>query len=255
VYAERHEVITTEKVPFSYHVAGLGSRFLAWLVDAVGLLMLVFAGSLSTPVFEALRPGVGQAFFAMWFFVVSSGYFFLFEWLWHGQTPGKWLLGLRVIDVKGTSVGMYASLVRNIVRMGDSAPFIGFPWGGYPFGFLVAATNAKQRRPGDLAAGTLVVHTDRQPRLIRALQAAAGEGLPLSDAVVRQRLASLTRPQKQVILDLCLRREQLRLSDRVQLFRAVADYLKAECDLQPGEHQSDEKFVLQLGAVLGAGGQ
>ncbi len=40
----RHEVLTTEKVPFNYRVAGLGSRFLAWLIDGVAILVLIVMG-------------------------------------------------------------------------------------------------------------------------------------------------------------------------------------------------------------------
>ena len=84
-----HEIITTEKVPFTYRVAGIGSRFLAWLVDGALIIVLAFAGMMIASVLESARAGVGQALLAIWVFVLSWGYFLFFEWLWHGQTPGK----------------------------------------------------------------------------------------------------------------------------------------------------------------------
>ena len=69
---------------------------------------------------------------------------------------------------------------------------------------------------------------------------------------MRQRLEQLSRKQKETILDVCLRRDQLRVRERARLFAAVTDYLRERLDLAPQEHQSDEKFVLQLAAALGA---
>jgi hypothetical protein len=68
--------------------------------------------------------------------------------------------------------------------------------------------------------------------------------------LIRQRLSLLSREQKQVLLDLCLRREQLHLTDRARLFAAVAEVFASRFGLTPAEMQSDEKFVLQLAGVL-----
>src|SRR5439155_9888410 len=109
----RHEVLTTEQVPFSYRIAGIGCRFLAWLVDSGFLLVLGFMGVMVGSVVEAGRPGLGQAVISVWVFGLLWGYFLLFEWLWHGQTPGKRLLGIRVIHERGTSIAFAQAAVRN----------------------------------------------------------------------------------------------------------------------------------------------
>ena len=54
-----HEVLTTEKVPFTYRVAGLGARFLAWLIDAAVIVFLVLVGMFFL-VLELGRPGLGR---------------------------------------------------------------------------------------------------------------------------------------------------------------------------------------------------
>jgi uncharacterized RDD family membrane protein YckC len=244
-----HEILTTEKVPFTYRVAGMGSRFLAWLIDALLMSLLVFGGLLAGSVLDALRPGLGTAVFLVGMFVVTWGYFLFFEWLWHGQTPGKRLLGIRVIQWRGTGIAFYQAAVRNILRVVDSLPWL-LILGFYGLGFLVAACNRRQRRLGDLAAGTLVVHVDRKTRPIQALHDASGLIEFPQEGLVRQRLAQLGRDQKQTLLDLCIRREQLRVQDRARLFGAVADYFKAVLEIAPARYQSDEKFVLQMIAVL-----
>lgn len=239
-----HEVLTTEKVPFVYRVAGLGSRALAWLIDFGLIVILYLVGLFAGEALQRGRSGVGQAFFDLWAFAVSVGYFLLFEWLWQGQTPGKRAMNIRVIQLRGTSVTFLASTVRNLVRMVDMlAPF-------YLVGVTAAALDPKQRRLGDLAAGTLVVHVQRKARPIRVVETAKSEASRADEQAARQRLLALTRDQKQTLLDLALRREQLRIEDRARLFRAVADHLRAEFGLAADVHESDERFVVRMAALL-----
>jgi uncharacterized RDD family membrane protein YckC len=246
-----HQVITTEKVVLTYRVAGMGSRFLAWLVDLGFIVVLFLAGLAASIPLELLRPGVGSAVIFFWIFSLTWGYFLLFEWLWAGQTPGKRLLGLRVLQMDGTAISFVQSAVRNILRVADALPLLTLLPMTYGLGFLVAACNRQHRRLGDLAAGTLVVHMERKTRAVRPLP----DGPPLADralaALVRQRLRQLDRAQQQTLLDLCLRRDQLSLRDRASLFRATAEYFEKRLGLTRDECQSDEKFVLQLAALLG----
>ena len=240
-----HQVVTTEKVPITYRVAGMGSRFLAWLID-LGVIAILFAAGFGLHIpLEMARPGVGNAFLVLWIFALQWGYFLFFEWLWVGQTPGKRLMGLRVLQMNGTSISFLQAAVRNLIRVADALPFF------YAVGFVVAACSRHQRRLGDLAAETLVVYMERKARAVRPLP----EGAPPADkalaALVRQRLAQLDRRQQQALLDLCLRRDQLPLRDRARLFQTTADYFERRLSLTRDEYQSDEKFVLQLAALLG----
>ncbi len=246
----RHEVLTTEKVPFRYRVAGLGSRFLAWLIDALAVLLLIVMGAVVGGVLTLGRPGLGMAVIVIGQFVVLWGYFIFFEWLWHGQTPGKYLLGIRVIQWRGTSITFFQSAVRNLLRVADSLP-VPLPLGPGLLGFAVAAGNREQRRLGDLAADTLVVHVERNVQPILALPDARSEADRQRLALLRQRLVQLDREQKQTLLDLCLRRDQLRVLERARLFQAAAQFFEKRLDLTPGEYESAEKFVLQMAAVLG----
>ena len=134
----RHEVLTTEKVPLNYRVAGLGSRFLAWLIDVPVLVLLYLAGALAAIPLEIGRAGLGLAVIVLWAFALNWGYFLTCEWLWHGQTPGKRLLGIRVISRDGTAIAFYQSAVRNFLRVADSLP-VPVPIGVGVLGFVVAA--------------------------------------------------------------------------------------------------------------------
>jgi uncharacterized RDD family membrane protein YckC len=243
-----HEVITTEKVPLRFRVAGINSRLLAWLADMGMILLFLFMGAVVSAPLSMGRAGLGEALLLLWIFGVLFGYFLLFEWLWHGQTPGKRLVGIRVINWQGTGISFTQSAVRNLYRLVDGLPL-------YGVAFVIAACNRENRRLGDLAAGTLVVHVESRARPVQALQ----EGIPDMDrareALLRQRLNQLDRQQKQTLLDICMRRDQLGVGDRARLFRAVGEYCQTQLGLTPQEYQSDEKFVLQLAAVLSFAGR
>ncbi|HYV39313.1 MAG TPA: RDD family protein [Gemmataceae bacterium] len=248
-----HHVISTEKVPLVYRVAGIGSRFQAWLLDLLILLGLLVPIILIVVTWEAARAGLGFAVAMLLTFVMQWCYFLLFEWLWHGQTPGKRLVGIRVIDFQGSGISLGQAAVRNIVRVVDGLPLLApeLPPLLYGVGFLVAAFNPQQRRMGDLAASTLVVHVETKNTSLVALREGFAGQAPRTQ-LMRQRLEQLTRRQKETILDLCLRRDQLRVRERARLFAGVSDYFRQSLDLAPAEHQSDEKFVLQLAAALTA---
>jgi uncharacterized RDD family membrane protein YckC len=249
-----HEVITTEKVLLRYRVAGINSRLLAWLADIGMLALLLFMGAMLATVLDLGRAGLGMALMSLWAFVVLFGYFLLFEWLWHGQTPGKRIVGIRVINWQGTGISFTEAAVRNIFRLVDAVP-LPIPFLLYGPAFVIAACNRENRRLGDLAAGTLVVHVESRARPVQALPEGVTGMERAREALVRQRLNQLDRQQKQTLLDICLRRDQLGVGDRARLFRAVAEYCQTHLELTPEAYQSDEKFVLQLAAVISSAGR
>src|SRR5690606_7330784 len=87
--------------------------------------------------------------------VLFYGYFLLFEALDHGRTPGKRLVGLRVISDDGRPMAVQQAVVRNLVRVVDSLP------GGYGIGIVAALLSPRAQRLGDMAAGTVVVREAR----------------------------------------------------------------------------------------------
>ena len=98
--------------------------------------------------------GVGMylllLFTTFWFYNV------LFEVFNHGATPGKLATGLRVMNANGTPVGWTGSIIRNLVRFVDTLP------GCYAFGCIAVLVSRQFQRLGDLAAGTVVVHSPRK---------------------------------------------------------------------------------------------
>lgn len=160
---------TPEQVSIRFPIAGIGSRFLAILIDtllqiaAYIALILVFILVLSA----APKHGSGEfsragekwliAGLILVYFVVNWGYFTLFEAFWNGQTPGKKLFRIRVIQDSGRQITFFESMVRNLVRIIDQIPSA-YIASFYLVGVIAMACNRRHKRLGDLAAGTLVVH-------------------------------------------------------------------------------------------------
>jgi uncharacterized RDD family membrane protein YckC len=237
-----HEVLTTEKVPFRYPVAGLGSRLLAWLIDTVLWILLVLMGWLLVTPLEMGRQGLGQAALVLWVFLLLMGYGTLFEWLWQGQTPGKRIMGIRAVCLDGTAMGFSQSAARNLLRLVDNLTL------AYGSAFLASLGTPERRRLGDLAAGTLVVRVEE--RALSAPTVAEDGDVPERQAELRARVGVLGREQQQTLLDVCARREQLKPVERARLFEAIARFLGEQMGVEPDEHESDEKFVLRLAALL-----
>lgn len=143
-----HSVETPEGIGLDLHVAGPVARLLAFGVDLLIRTVAYIALGQILPAAGEFGFGIYLiGVFAMeWFYAVP------FEVLWHGQTPGKRALKLRVLRENGVPVGWAQSLTRNLLRAADFLPFF------YGFGLLSMLIDRRFRRLGDLAAGTIVVY-------------------------------------------------------------------------------------------------
>ena len=167
------DVRTPESIALTYELAGLGSRFLAVTIDMilqVVLLVLLIGGltlaasRIPAPAKHAVASSaekfgeaLGIAILAAVVFLIFFGYFILFEALWNGQTPGKKALGIRVVRDGGYPIDFTASLVRNLIRVGELAI------GSYALSAIAMLLSPENKRLGDIAAGTIVVRDARLP--------------------------------------------------------------------------------------------
>ena len=147
---------TPEGVTLELVLAGLGSRFLARLLDTVIQLALIFA--LAVGVNAAGSPGWVQAIAIVLTFLVVFAYDIILETLNNGRTVGKLAAGIRVVGTTGEPVRFLASAVRNIARVLDFLPLL------YLIGTISIVATQRGQRVGDLAAGTIVAR-DRFPGL------------------------------------------------------------------------------------------
>jgi uncharacterized RDD family membrane protein YckC len=169
---------TPERVPLAFALASIGNRFLAVAIDhfiqylSIILIAWFFlfvsgtsvgdTGSTADKVLSEM-PKWTIAIMILILFLIFSGYFIFFEWLWDGQTPGKRLLKLRVIRDDGRPITMWEAIARNLLRVFDAAP--GFFLPIYSIGLIVIFLSNRDQRVGDMFAGTVVIRerTDEAP--------------------------------------------------------------------------------------------
>ncbi len=153
---QRHGVETPEHVDVHFELAGVGSRLAAALLDLLLMLLalVILAMAFDSVVGQTGRAVRGWLAALMWLlvFLLVWGYFTLFEALNGGRTPGKQALGIRVVMDTGRPITPAAAVIRNLVRILDTyfvPPLLP--------ALLTIFLHRSNKRPGDIAAGTIVV--------------------------------------------------------------------------------------------------
>ena len=217
------QIRTPEGIVFSLQLAGPMSRALAWLVDLVCLIgIAMLLGSL-TQWMGLISPDFAQAISALLFFGVSIGYGIALEWLWQGQTIGKRLLRLRVMDASGMRLHLSQVVLRNLLRAVDMLPLL------YLVGGVACFFSRRSQRLGDFAANTVVVRNARrvEPDLNALLE---GKYNSLRDHPhLGARLRQRTSPAEAALaLQAILRRDTLEPAARLELFAEIADHFRSK---------------------------
>ncbi|MEO8314359.1 MAG: RDD family protein [Pseudomonadota bacterium] len=148
-------------VDLSLPVAGPGSRSYAFIIDwHIRLVMAIawfVAGLLISNGSLRFRPGMGALASALIFGPALIFYFLyhpIVELTLRGQTPGKRIAGVRVVNREGGPPSAGAVLIRNAFRLIDSMPMF------YSVGLVCTFVTNQRVRIGDMAAGTLLVVID-----------------------------------------------------------------------------------------------
>jgi uncharacterized membrane protein SpoIIM required for sporulation/uncharacterized RDD family membrane protein YckC len=256
---QRVEIETPENVAFSYTIAGIGSRAAAAIVDQLIIwfiivaMFIIFGMALGAMGSTGVVAGIERAF-GSWLaaglylagFALSWGYFVFFEALSDGQTPGKKMFGLRVVQDGGYSISFSASAVRNLVRVLDAQP--GF---FYFVGMATAIFSRTSKRVGDHVAGTIVVH-ERIPEFAPAvapavrgqgLAAAGTAGVAAVPAPAPIASALLTEDEYALLQRFMARRQSLEQGRRVEITRQLVARFG---DRLPDDGGSDAARILRL---------
>jgi uncharacterized RDD family membrane protein YckC len=238
---------TPEGIVFSQLLAGPVTRMLAWLVDAAVIMaMMVFLGMV-IGILRLLSSDLAGAAIAICYFVISIGYGIACEWFWRGQTVGKRLLRLRVVDVEGMRLQFNQITTRNLLRFVDALPVL------YFLGGLTCWLSPKCQRLGDLAANTVVLRIPRvsEPDLDQML---AGKYNSLRQHPhLTARLRQYVSPAEAAIaLQAVLRRDEFEAAARVQLFGELAEHFRTKADFPPEatDGVADEQFLRNVVDVV-----
>ncbi len=238
-------------------LAGIGSRFIALLVDSLiwfaGFLVLVVLLAIFLPGIKAFSKISEQwvvAIVIFIFFLLNWGYFTLFEAFWNGRTPGKRVARIRVIQRSGRAIGLFESMARNLVRYVDMQPF---PL--YAVGVISIFVTRQHQRLGDLAAGTLVVRDrveeaplwgDSGARTFTAQSFAPGT--PAQEphnaySLPATGIAKLSSTDLEVLEGFFSRRLDMSLPTRHALAERIAAAIQAKSGLEQPAGASVETFL------------
>jgi uncharacterized RDD family membrane protein YckC len=239
-----YSVLTPERVSLEYGIAGIGSRGGAAIIDTLiqsVVLVLVFVAGASAGAAVSLFSGRFAEVFliailALGGFVITAGYFMVFEIVWNGQTPGKRMLSIRVIRESGYPIRPIDSVIRNVVRIVDWLPLF------YGIGVLVMLFNKRSRRLGDFAAGTIVVREGGARQSLSSVVSPAA----LEPAALEQRGYALSSADATLIRDFLVRRNSLHPEARADLARRLATAMAQRYHLPLEE--DPEAFLERLAA-------
>jgi len=236
-------------------IAGIGSRFIAILVDSliwgVAIVVLVLLGVVVAAsvrfVSRAATNWVVGVFFLI-VFLLQWGYFTLFEAFNNGRTPGKRVARIHVIHRSGRAISFLEALARNLLRVIDYLPSF------YTVGIVAIFLSRQNQRLGDMVAGTLVVR-DREiesphwgelgSRTITASAfAAAPSPAPhLSVTLPASGVAKLSLADLEVLEGFFARRLDMDLATRAALAQRMAAALCAKSGLEIPAGISVETFL------------
>jgi uncharacterized RDD family membrane protein YckC len=248
------KIRTPEHVGFEYILAGLGTRATAVLWDMairfVAVLFLFVVITLLISLAPALDP-TGDlaelssnwilAFGVLAYGTVELGYFALCEALMNGQTPGKRIQGIRVVQVNGQPIGPLQAAIRNILRAVDML------FGFYPFGLLVMFLSPRCQRIGDYAAGTVVIVEQRHS--VPSIQNESPSTLVVQIPDIGVHVSSVTPAEYRVMRDFLQRRNRMDQLNRSQLARTLAHRFLERWGITPRPELSYEAFLEEVVAV------
>lgn len=266
---QRHEyrLMTPENVDFVYELAGPAARLAAALIDQAMVLLFIVLAWAAAVVLLPLASLLSGAVFAaanITAFLILYGYFAFCEAKFMGQTFGKRLMGIRVMDDRGLPLTPMQALLRNLLRPIDMLPYLPLgagiesmmsvlqlpPVGFYAVGGVALLLSPGWRRLGDWVGGTVVVRVAERPAPGLILAPSERHNSLLEDTALQRRAADLlSREDRELIWQLCIRRSQLDLATRQRLFAEAARYLCSRLDLVRPEHVSDEKLVQNIAAL------
>jgi uncharacterized RDD family membrane protein YckC len=231
---------TPEQVHLEFVLAGIGSRFMAALLDTlievgIGLVVFLIALVFAAAPFVGGSPTWIFAILIFAFFLIMWGYYATFETLWKGQTPGKRWAGIRVIKESGRPINTYEAIARNLVRFVDYLP------GFYGIGVITMLLNNKNRRLGDFVAGTLVVHETSERDIAPFFNA---------DSTAREfifpQAAGLTLQEAELIEAFLVRRLDMSPAIRRESAERIAAMLSNRLAISADARPADTEAFLEL---------
>jgi uncharacterized RDD family membrane protein YckC len=241
------QIRTPEGIVFSQLLAGPVTRCVAWFIDLLCISVLTSALGYVVALMQLFGAGVAVAVSILGYFIIGIGYGIVCEWCWRGQTVGKKLFRLRVVDAEGLRLQFNQIVTRNLLRFVDSLPFL------YFVGGVVCWLSPKCQRLGDIAANTIVIRHPliAEPDLDQLLAGKFNSlrQFPHLAARLRQRVSPA---EAGIALQALLRRDEFEPIARVELFADLAAHFRAAVEFPPEATDgiTDEQYLRNVVDVI-----
>jgi uncharacterized RDD family membrane protein YckC len=231
---------TPEGIVFSQLLAGPVTRFLAWFIDLLCVVALLTALGQCLILLQLVSANLAVAVYTLGYFAISIGYGMACEWHWRGQTVGKKLFRLRVVDAEGLRLQFNQIVTRNLLRFVDALPVF------YFLGGITCWLSPKCQRLGDIAANTIVIRNPRvaQPDLDQ-LSPGKFNSLRQYPHLAARLRQGVSPAEAAVALQALLRREEFDPIARAELFADLAAHFRAKTDFPPEATDgiTDEQYL------------
>lgn len=238
---------TPEGVSFSLVIASPITRFLALLIDKACIMVVTNVTFVLFKLFGLISADLAMALFMISLFLVSTFYPIIMEWFWRGQTIGKKLLRLQVVDVEGLRMKFSQIVVRNILRAVDALPQL------YLVGATSAFFSARGQRLGDIAANTIVIqHTEiLEPDFDQGIGGKYNSFKEYPHIAARLR-QNITPDEAGIAVQALARRDTLEDEARLDIFAALRRHFEkaAKFPDEVTEGISDEQYIRNTLAIL-----
>lgn len=235
-----------EGVDLTFVTAGAASRFFAWFIDTLVIAAVLAVAQRVLAVAALFGSDWQAAVLTIAYFVISTGYAIYLEWRWGGQTVGKRLCSLKVVDAGGLHLSFAQVVVRNLLRALDALPF------AYLVGGTVAFFNRRCMRLGDLAGNTVVIQISPAPLSIASHIENKYNSLASYPHLIARIRHSASRVLIEVAREALVRRDRFAPQERLMLFREIRSRFSeiARFPEAATDHLTDEQYVRNVVAAL-----
>ncbi|HVW08412.1 MAG TPA: RDD family protein [Bryobacteraceae bacterium] len=242
---DKHTIETPEQIGLDFAVAGVGSRFLAILIDTliqtgIGIAVAIAVFAMTFAIGPGGAPSVWLlALAAFGAFLLLYGYFAIFEIIWNGQTPGKRIIGLRVIKDSGRPLTPAETIGRNLMRIVDQMPAM------YAIGIVTMFLNSRNKRLGDLVAGSIVIRESKKDKEAPWLAAGTVQQQPPAPQPVSHGAHRISIDDLRLMDTFLNRRNEMEPDVRSRMASQILARLRAHTEI-PEDGRPAEEIIQSL---------
>ncbi len=212
---------TPEGVNFSLPLASPVIRCLALILDVLFISVLSTTIVKLISILTLLSPGLFTAAIIILYFIISIGYGIAMEWFGNGQTIGKRVFKLKVVDEEGLKLQFSQVVIRNLLRFVDALPSL------YLVGGVTALFNNKYQRIGDIVAGTVVMRRMEISRPdLDQLSPIKFNSLKEQPVICSKIHKYISPREASIALNALVRRGEINPDERITLFEGLANYFQ-----------------------------